>query len=141
MTETKWIDFDIAKVQALKEEYETAMAYALELMPRINWNSPKQIREHFKETFDIAIPDGKIATFAALLPTFDEDTEEYQAVLEALMYLKMKYLLQNYLTAIIRHEHHGRITLRSVNSQWVMPNKQPLPEAVELTACIIASHI
>jgi len=135
------IEFDINKVKELKADYKKIMAYNLEQLPNINWDSSKQVIELFKKGLDIDIDNVRISTIDPYLNFLDHDSDAFQVVYGYSSYLKLKYAIKNQLDCILRHEDNGKVALRLHNGKLMMPNKQPITSSPEIQACIIAQNL
>ncbi len=134
--ECEWISFDIPRLELLREEYEEALAYAMNEMPPVNWNSPKQIKELFKDRYNITLESVKIAELKSHFRGSDHNDEVDQAITGAITILSQKAVLRNYFDCILKHQVGGRLNLRDVDGIWRMPNKQPIWTNKDIWSCV-----
>jgi len=137
--ESKYLDFDVLKIKSLKDEYESSIEFILSELPaKVNWSSSKQIKLYFENALDIKLESVKISHILSHLDEFPHDSPGFDLINGLVLYLKQKYTLKNYLDCILFHQINGRVHLRFFGGRWVLPNRQPIPTAPEITACVIA---
>ena len=127
-----WLKFDIEKTSELIQVYESTIDFILEDLPKINWNSPKQIVAMLEKELGVSVRNAKIQTIASCI---DEADDRYEMIQGIVYFLKLKFCIKNYLNPIIKAD--GLITLRKEGSVYLMPNKQPLPYSGEVWDCLI----
>jgi hypothetical protein len=133
-----YITYNIEKISELKECYEINKQWIRSQLPKIDWDSRKEVKQFFEENLGIILQNVKIKNIMAYQEMFSHDTEQYDIINGFVSYLKLKYIIKNYLDCIIRHNENGKVYLRQVgNGQITFPNKQPLPKSPEIEACII----
>jgi hypothetical protein len=141
LEERPYIDFDILKIKDLKERYEENQKFIAEGLPcGVNFNSPKQIREVLGKRLDITTENVKIEALERYRDLYDHDSEAFDFMNGLVLFLKNKYMLNNYINCILKHEENGRVYLRHERGEWVLPNKRPLSESPEIKECIIGTR-
>ena len=130
-----FIDYDIDKVVRLREVYVTAMAFHREHSDCPNLDSPKTVLEFMNQAVGVPAENLRINHIESFLTQFDDDSLEFNEIYGIVSYLKLKYSVKNYLDCILRHQIDGRIQLREVNHEFIMPNKQPLTGNPEILEC------
>lgn len=138
--EAPHIEWDMDKIHDLKQQYDENMQLIKEMLPDINWDSPKAVKNYFNKVLEIPIENGRIEHLSGFLTQYDHDSEEYDTLNGYLMYLKLKWAVMNYLDCIIRHQENGRVYLRHHQGKWVLPNKRPLSGSPEIMECIVRSE-
>lgn len=141
MTKIPYIEFDIEKIGVLRNLYLSTKKIIEKDLPNINWQSAKQIKMFFSEYFGIKIPNATISTISKHLCHFQENTEDYYLIQGIVEYLRLRYFIKNYLDCILRHHKNGKVYLRLHQEQWVMPNKQPIPNADALQGCMTSKGV
>lgn len=146
-----YVDFDIDEIRELEEDYVITMDYILETMPDINWDSRLEVYDYFMKEHNIHLNSLKIKELKELLEIYaDEDVfveyaqdiDEAKDVLESFItYLKIKYEVRNYTKCILRHQKEGRVFLRNIDGNIVMPNKQPLMYSQNIIDCITGTNV
>ena len=137
--EAEWVEFDLDKINELKETYELAMDFIREGLPNVNLNARKDILNFFEKTFAIKLKTSKIEEVSKYLQYYGDDSAETEMITGIVYYLKMKYSIKNYLTYIIKHD--GRIVLRPMFNKLMFNSIQPLPKSPEILDCIISSSV
>jgi len=130
------LEFDLDEVRDLKDTYQRAIDYIIEELPPVNWDSRVEVKDFFRDTFHIKLPDLTIAHLSTYLQFYDENTESYSILVGILELYKLKYSIRNYLDCILRHQQDGKVYLRQIGASWVFPNKQPLPKCEEILRCV-----
>ena len=131
-----WIDYDVDKIKKLREEYQTNLDFLRDQLPEgLNLESPEKIKKYFRDSLEINLQNVKISYISKLLDHFDTDSQEYDFINGLVLYLKLRFTIRNYLDCILRHQNHGRVNLRLMAGQWVMPNRQPISSSPEIIAC------
>ena len=133
--ERPFIEYDMEKIYALKEEYELNLKFIEENLPPINWNSPKQIKALFMQALEISLENVTISHVQSFMDRYDHDSEEFDLINGAVLYLKTKFTLNNYINCIVKHNDSGRIYLRKERGAWLLPNKRPLSTSPEIKQC------
>lgn len=132
------IVFDMPSIISLREEYMATMECLLEQLPDLNWDSRVEIKDYFASEMNIGLRTTQLSELKAILKIYALTVDQMEFVELVIEYLKVKYLVRNYLDCIIRHaDEHGEVQLREVNGEWLMPNRQPQPQAKEIVDCII----
>lgn len=139
--EPPFIDYNILMIKDLKERYEDTKKWILGELPKINWDSQKQIKSLFSETLEITLENVTIEHVQELLGRYDHDSEEFDLVNGLILYLKTKYTLNNYINCVLKHNENGRVYLRHEQGEWVLPNKRPLSGSPEIKECVTRTHI
>jgi len=134
----RWIQFEIRKIELLRQSHLAAIDFIVSELPPCNWNSPREIRRFYQDYFDKSLDNVKIKTLEAHLLTCLEDSLEYEVTHGLILMFKLQYTVRNYLDCILRHHQEGIVKLRLVDGVWKMPNKQALSLAPEITECIKA---
>lgn len=132
--------WDMNKVKSLREAFVGQMAFIKSMLPAAEWDSPKQVLDYFQNVLEITVENVKIAHLSEVLHQLDHDSFEYDVLNGYIMYLKLKWSVQNYLDCIIRHEINGRVNLRLHQGKWVLPNKRPLSGSPEIIECMTHSE-
>lgn len=135
--ERPFIEYDMEKIYALKEEYELNLKFIKENLPPINWNSPKQIKALFMQALEISLKNVTISHVQSFMDRYDHDSAEFDLINGAVLYLKTKFTLNNYINCIVKHNDSGRIYLRKERGAWLLPNKRPLSTSPEIQQCEI----
>lgn len=150
-----YVDFDIDEIRELEEDYVITMDYILETMPDINWDSRLEVYDYFIKEHNIHLDSLKISELKEVLETYSDnysdnyiysayakDIDEAKDVLESFItYLKIKYEVRNYTKCILRHQKEGRVFLRNIDGNIVMPNKQPLMYSQNIIDCITGTNV
>jgi hypothetical protein len=137
--QAEWVEFDLKKVNELKEMYLDAMGYIQNGLSHINLNARKDILNFFEKSFKIKLKSTKIEEVSKHIHHFGKDSEEADLITGIVYYMKMKYTIKNYLDYIIKHE--GRIVLSPMFGKLMFNSIQPLPKSPEILDCITASSI
>ena len=136
-----YIDVDLDKLEEIKQNYLFCLEYTKgELPSDCDWDKPKKVKEYFKICFGVDLKNFKISHVSSFLDELDHDSPAFDCINGYVLYLKIKYTLKNYIDCIFRHEESGRVRLRWLYGNWMLPNKQPLPEHPEIKECIIGTH-
>lgn len=125
---------DIEALNELKFVYENAMEFIEEDLPKINLNSRNEIINFFEKTFKIRLDSTKISEIEQYKLKYDGDSMEAETIQGIVMYFKMKYALRNYINPMIKSGE--KYVPRMYFGDLTMNNKQPLPKAPEILACI-----
>jgi hypothetical protein len=128
-------DYDMEMVQRLRRIYTENMIFIGKELYPVNLDSNKSILTFCNEELDIYPENAKIWHLETFLPRFDHDSSQFNAFYGILSYLKLKYSIKNYIDCIIRHEVKGRVTLRFIDGQVRMPNRQPMSGNPEINEC------
>lgn len=132
------LQFDIAKVDQLAGELEETIVTIKELLPKVNWNSQKAVKQYFLDNYWLTLPDTKIVTLQEVRDQQEHDSELFDDLTGLIEYYKTLYKLKNYVRCIQRHHQQGKVYLREINGEWRMPNKQPVPTDSSITQCLTA---
>jgi hypothetical protein len=139
-TEKKFLEFDLDEVRDLKFCYEQTIESLLADLPGINWNSRLEVKDYFKYEHGIKIDSLQIGYLEARLSLYKANcgtTPASEIMASLIEYLKLKYTIKNYLDCILNHaDENGKVPLRVVEGCYVMPNRQPLPEAQAILDCL-----
>jgi hypothetical protein len=122
---TRTLIFDIPKIQALNDHYQQALDQVKEMLPQ--GLTPSTAINYFYNIYWIKLPNIRIATLTAIIKDLDTNTELFSDLAGLIEYLKLKYIIKNYTSCVLRHHHEGHVNLRLEKGIWVMPNKQPIP--------------
>jgi hypothetical protein len=93
------------------------------------------VLEFMNQAVGVPAENLRINHIESFLTQFDDDSLEFNEIYGIVSYLRLKYSVKNYLDCILRHQIDGRIQLREVNHEFIMPNKQPLTGNPEILEC------
>jgi hypothetical protein len=128
-----WIEVDNEALEELKKTYEQTMEW-IQSDYQINLKSSMQIKQLFRQSLSIAIPDTKTETIEQHLDKFPENSLEYEVIQGIVYYQKMQYAIKNYIQHYLNSD--GRVYLtRGVNG-IEQTNHRPLPGSPEILQCI-----
>ena len=65
MEETRYIEFDIPSIVALREDYIETIYFLCDELPDVNWNSCCELKEYFSGVFGIELENCQIRTLIA----------------------------------------------------------------------------
>jgi hypothetical protein len=132
---TKELIFDIPKIQALNDHYQQALDQVKEMLPQ-GLKTPSTAINYFYNIYWIKLPNIRIATLVAILKDLDTNTELFSDLAGLIEYLRLKYIIKNYTSMILRHHHEGHVKLRNIDGKEVFPNRQPMSVNHAVLACI-----
>ena len=124
------LTFDKPKLLDLKLIYCQAMVAVLELLPFAPAKR-KEVIFYFQHTHWITLPDLKIATLTVLRDNTHSNNELRDDLTGLIEYLKMKYMVKNYIDFILRN--NGAINITG----GMQSNHQPAPQSPEILNCLI----
>ena len=137
-----FIDYDTKKLEDVRQSYLFCQGYIKgELPNECDWDRPTEVKKYLKKSFAIELNSVKISHVSSFLDGLDHDSPAFDCINGYVLYLKIKYTLKNYIDCIFRHQESGRVLLRWVNGNWVLPNKQPISENPEIKECVISTYI
>jgi hypothetical protein len=127
--------YDMDKVHDLRAHYTATMIFIGKELSPVNLDSKASILEFCNNELDIHPDNIQIKHLDTFLQQFDHDSTQFNAFYGVLSYLKLKYSIKNYIDCIIRHEVGGIVTLRIMDGEVRMPNRQPLSGNPEINQC------
>jgi hypothetical protein len=114
------------------------MDFLLAELPDLNWDSRVEVKDYLHSEHKFFVESIKLSELISLTHIVNEETELKNVLTLFVEYLKLKYLKRNYIDCILRHEVDGRVYLRMINGQYMMPNKRPYPYSTHIIDCIIS---
>ena len=137
---TPYFMVDIDKLTELKKIYEDDIEFIKNNLPDIKLSSRNQVINLFEKQFNIKLNSVKIKEIKSHLADFDSDSEEAAVIQGIVYYYSRVYTLKNYINWFLDTHDEGKIYLRRVFGRVSLANRQNLPLAPEVLACVTGAE-